>query len=49
MDFLLLHQNHFKMFLPEVFLATAILMLTLYATFTVSSHFLGHPIFDSEF
>lgn len=44
MDFLLLHQNHFKMFLPEVFLATAILMLTLYATFVVSSHFLGHPI-----
>ena len=49
MDFLLLHQNHFKMFLPEVFLATAILMLTLYATFTVSSHFLGHPILTQSF
>ena len=49
MDFLLLHQNHFKMFLPEVFLATAILMLTLYATFTVSSHFLGHPVLTQNF
>jgi NADH-quinone oxidoreductase subunit N len=37
------------MFLPEVFLATAILMLTLYATFTVSSHFLGHPILTQSF
>ena len=31
MDFSLLHQNFFKMFLPEVFLATSILILTLYA------------------
>jgi NADH-quinone oxidoreductase subunit N len=43
MDFILLHQNHFKMFLPEVFLATSILILTLYATYVVSSHFLGYP------
>jgi NADH-quinone oxidoreductase subunit N len=49
MDFILLHQNHFKMFLPEVFLATSILILTLYATYVVSSHFLGYPIITSGF
>jgi hypothetical protein len=44
MDFILLHQNHFKMFLPEVFLATSILIITLFATYVVSSYFLGYPV-----
>ena len=37
MDFSLLHQNFFKMFLPEVFLATSILILTLYASLVATS------------
>merc|ERR1712072_1625195 len=40
----MLQQNHFKMFLPEVFLATSILILTLYTTYTVSSVSLGFPV-----
>jgi len=44
MDFIMLQQNHFKMFLPEVFLATSILILTLYTTYTVSSVSLGFPV-----
>jgi len=44
MDFSLVHQNCFKMFLPEVFLATSILTLTLYAVFLAASKTLGYPL-----
>ena len=44
MDFSLLHQNFFKMFLPEVFLATSILILTLYASLVATSKKLGYPL-----
>lgn len=44
MDFSLLHQNYFKMLLPEVFLATSILLVTLYATLIGTSKSLGHPL-----
>jgi len=44
MDFSLIHQNCFKMFLPEVFLATSILILTLYAVFIATSKKLGYPL-----
>jgi len=45
MDFSLLHQNYFKMFLPEVFLATSILILTLFASLIGTSRRLGYPLF----
>jgi len=44
MNFFFLHQNHFKIFFPEIFLATTILLLTLYATYIVSSRSLGFPL-----
>lgn len=44
MDFSLVHQNCFKMFLPEIFLATSILTLTLYSVFIGSSRNLGYPL-----
>jgi len=43
-DFSLVHQNCFKMFLPEVFLATSILTITLYAAFIGASRGLGYPL-----
>ena len=49
MNFLLMHQNHFKMFLPEIFLATSILVMTLHASLLVTSKRLGYPILTSSF
>ena len=49
MNFLLMHQNHFKMFLPEVFLATSILVMTLHASLLVTSKRLGYPILTLSF
>lgn len=49
MNFLLMHQNHFKMFLPEVFLATSILIMTLHASLLVTSKRLGYPILTLSF
>ena len=48
MDFSLLHQNYFKMFLPEVFLATSILILTLFASLIGTSRRLGYPLFTKS-
>lgn len=48
MDFSLLHQNYFKMFLPEVFLATSILILTLFASLIGTSRHLGYPLFTKS-
>lgn len=44
MNYLLLQQNNFKFILPEFFLGTSILFLTLYGTFLVTSNKLRHPI-----
>tara|TARA_E500000178_G_scaffold323562_1_gene349278 strand:- start:1041 stop:2519 length:1479 start_codon:yes stop_codon:yes gene_type:complete len=44
-----MHQNHFKMFLPEVFLATSILIMTLHASLLVTSKRLGYPILTLSF
>jgi NADH-quinone oxidoreductase subunit N len=44
MDFSILFQNNLKMFLPEIFLATSILILTLHGSFIVSSRHLGFPL-----
>lgn len=49
MDFSLLYQNNFKMFLPEIFLATSILILTLHGSFLVSSRHLGYPLLTRNF
>ena len=49
MDFSLLYQNNFKMFLPEIFLATSILILTLHGSFIVSSRHLGYPLIMRNF
>lgn len=48
MDFSLLHENYFKMFLPEVFLATSILILTLFASLVGTSRRLGYPLFKQS-
>lgn len=37
MDFVIFYQNNFKMLFPEVFLATAILVLTVYASFCATT------------
>lgn len=44
MDFILLQQNHFKMILPEVFLATSILVITLHSSLLVTSRYFGFPL-----
>ena len=47
-DFLLISENHFKMFLPEVFLTTSILVLILYASLIVTSRSLGYPLLTTS-
>jgi len=49
MDFSLLYSNNLKMFLPEIFLATSILLLTLHASFIATSRFLGYPLISKSF
>jgi len=49
MDFSILYQNNFKMFLPEIFLATSILTLTLHGSFIATSRNLGFPLFMRSF
>jgi len=49
MDFSVLHENHFKMILPEVFLATSILIMTLHASLVVTSRRLGYPLIMQSF
>ena len=49
MNFLLMHQNHFKMFLPVISLATSILAMTLHAPLSVTSKRLGYSILTSSF
>ena len=49
MDFSLLYQNNFKMFFPEIFLATSILVLTLHGTFIATSRNLGFPLIMRSF
>lgn len=44
LDFLLISENHFKMFLPEIFLTTSILLLIVYASLIVTSRSLGYPL-----
>jgi NADH-quinone oxidoreductase subunit N len=44
MDFALLHQNHFKMILPEVFLATSVLVITLHSSLLATSRHFGFPL-----
>jgi len=48
MDFSLLYANNFKMFLPEIFLTTSILILTLHASFIATSRFLGYPLISKS-
>jgi hypothetical protein len=43
-DFLLISENHLKMFLPEIFLTTSILVLILYVSLLVTSRRLGYPL-----
>jgi len=49
MDFSFIYQNNFKMFFPEVFLATSILLLTLHGTFIITSRGLGFPLITRSF
>jgi len=49
MDFSLLFQNNFKMFLPEFFLATSILVITLHGSLTATSKVLGFPLLLKSF
>jgi NADH-quinone oxidoreductase subunit N len=49
MDFFTLYENNFKMFLPEVFLATSIFILTLHASLIATSRFLGYPLMSKSF
>jgi len=49
MDFSLLFQNNFKMFLPEIFLATSILVLTLHGSFIANSRIFGFPLLTWSF
>jgi NADH-quinone oxidoreductase subunit N len=49
MDFILLQQNHFKMILPEVFLATSILVITLHSSLLVTSRHFGFPLLVQSF
>jgi len=44
LDFLLISENHLKMFLPEIFLTTSILVLVLYVSLIVTSRRLGYPL-----
>ena len=49
MDFTLLHQNYFKMFLPEVFLSTSIFILCIHASLIVTSRRLSYPLVTQSF
>ena len=49
MDFILLQQNHFKMILPEVFLATSVLVITLHASLLATSRYFGFPLLMQSF
>jgi len=49
MDFSFIYQNNFKMFFPEMFLATSILLLTLHGTFIITSRSLGFPLITRSF
>jgi len=49
MDFALLQQNYFKMFLPEVFLSTSIFILCLHASLIVTSRRLSYPLVMQSF
>jgi len=49
MDFSLLFQNNLKMFLPEIFLATSTLILTLHGSFLATSRTSGFPLLTSSF
>jgi len=49
MDFSLIYQNNFKVFFPEMFLATSILLLTLHGTFLSTSRSLGFPLIIRSF
>jgi len=49
MDFSLIYQNNFKVFFPELFLATSILLLTLHGTFISTSRTLGFPLIIRSF
>jgi len=49
MDFSLLFQNNFKMFLPEFFLATSILVITLHGSLVATSKILGFPLLLRSF
>ena len=44
MSFLSFFLNDFKFFLPEIFLATSILSLTLYCSLVATSRELGFPV-----
>jgi len=44
MDFILLQQNHFKMILPEIFLATSVLVTTVHSSFLATSRYFGFPL-----
>jgi len=44
MDFILLQQNHFKMILPEIFLATSVLVVTLHSSFLATSRYFCFPL-----
>jgi NADH-quinone oxidoreductase subunit N len=49
MDFLLLQENHIKMILPEVFLATSILVVTLHSSLLTTSRHFGFPLLTQSF
>lgn len=49
MDFFLLQQNHFKMVLPEVFLATSILVITIHSSLLATSRSFGFPLLTKSF
>jgi len=49
MDFSLIYQNNLKVFFPEMFLATSILLLTLHGTFLSTSRSLGFPLIIRSF
>lgn len=49
MDFALLHQNYFKMFLPEVFLSTSIFIMCLHASLIITSRRLSYPLVMQSF
>lgn len=48
-DFFLLFDNNLKMFLPELFLATSILCLTIHASLLVTSRFFGNFLIIRSF